>query len=169
MEMGMDARGGRVECEVVEMSWSSDSMVMAVQLVEVGGERGSAPGKLQLYYRGNYHWYLKREFLFVDGLVAAAFDSEKSSLLRMLSAQATLHELELSWGCVVDGSQQSACCVIDGGKVLVTPLRKTVIPPPISMFKLSSPSAPVQEVFCDCSKSADAISERIDCHAGALL
>ena len=41
--------------EIVSMSWSADSELLAV-LLRTGGRQ-----LLQLWHRSNWHWYLKRE------------------------------------------------------------------------------------------------------------
>ena len=53
--------------EVVRMDWNAESDLLAITLVGKG-INDLQYGKVQFYYRNNYHWYLKHEIQLQDGV-----------------------------------------------------------------------------------------------------
>jgi len=120
--------------EVVNgLAWSCDSQVLSIW----------SDNKIQLWVRGNYHWYCKQEVV-ISGLVTQlAWDNENPTVMRFLSKGSSFKEirtLKLDWVTNVsrgnDDSDLSMCGVIDGDKVLVTPFRELVVPPPAAAFEV---------------------------------
>lgn len=103
---------------------------------------------VQLYHRNNYHWYLKQQWS-GDGLVFGRFDSELADRLFLTRSPLSgsdhsgfrVHMIELVWDCCTSNSEDCTAAVVDGKSLLMTPLGKALVPPPMSLYtlKLSSP------------------------------
>lgn len=110
---------------------------------------------MQLYYRGNYHWYLKQQWA-APGLHCLGFDTE--IVCRIFMAQYasmekddvkpgreivrdTLRVADFSWDVMVSGTADGSIAVTDGCSLLLTPLSLNTVPPPMSMYRhqLTSP------------------------------
>lgn len=107
---------------------------------------------MQLYYRGNYHWYLKQQWV-ASGLKCLGFDSETVGRLFMVQSssgnpsnttgcvRSALRIADLAWDVVVSGTSDGSVAVTDGSSLLLTPLALNNVPPPMSMYKHQLPSA----------------------------
>ena len=110
---------------------------------------------MQLYYRGNYHWYLKQQWA-APGLHCLGFDTEIVCRIFMAQyaskekddvkpgwemARDTLRVADYSWDVTVSGTADGSIAVTDGCSLLLTPLSLNTVPPPMSMYRhqLASP------------------------------
>lgn len=104
-------------------------------------------GIVQLYYRGNYHWYLKQQWI-GEHLKFIRFDEE--ILNRFYISQtmrsgkddddcysSVIRRVDFTWDVSNSLSSDSAVAVVDGNKLLVTPLGKHMIPPPMSKYTVN--------------------------------
>jgi IKI3 family len=118
-------------------------------------------GAVQLYYRGNYHWYLKQQWV-GSGLKCLGFDSETVGRLFMVQSnsenvpdttgccgrvRSALRIADLSWDVTVSGTTDGSVAVTDGSSLLLTPLALNNVPPPMSMYKHTLPATCRQSFF----------------------
>jgi len=132
------------ELVVAGLAWSCDSEVLAVW-----GEQ-----ELQLWTRGNYHWYCKQELRVEGVLVQPAWSGEDPTIIRFLvrgEGGEEIRTVRLNWVTAVSmgvgSTDLSMCGVVDGDKVMVTPFRELVVPPPSSAFEVHVKSQVQQVVF----------------------
>eukprot|EP01027_Heterolobosea_sp_BB2_P015726 GEZU01022499.1.p1 GENE.GEZU01022499.1~~GEZU01022499.1.p1 ORF type:complete len:1152 (+),score=352.16 GEZU01022499.1:132-3587(+) len=134
------------EGKVYSLSWNNASEVLAVH-----AELPSRPFPVvQLWFRNNYHWYLKQELRFANSPVDyMTWDVESPLRLHVFCRDGTYHVYEYTWDHHISVGNTSAnpslAAVIDGEKLLLTPFRYAVVPPPISTDSLSF-DAPVHGV-----------------------
>jgi len=93
---------------------------------------GVAGSSVQIWTRGNMHWYLKRERAYgvKEGVVHVEWDDDDATLLRVVTAAGAIETHAHSQD--VDVSLAATVAVIDGPRVLVTPLARTPTPPPLA-------------------------------------
>ncbi|CAL5218701.1 g412 [Coccomyxa viridis] len=117
------------------LSWSPDSQLLAVTICSQASN-----SKVQIWQRSNWHWYLKRE---VQGLgpdrVFTAWH-EEGLCLTMLTSKGLCSEVTLDMQS--SASERGTAAVVDGNRLLVTPLRIAAVPPPLSAVVLEA-QAPI--------------------------
>ena len=157
----------RTAATVEGLSWSADGALLAVSLSGAGGDA------VQVWHRGNYHWYLKYEYVAAPPSDTAApapwarssclwHESDPlSALLFVGSDDARVFTFTWEWmvsspylrpadsggegkgkeGKEGKGKDWSTVASIDGKRLLLTPLRKMIVPPPMSAatLEVSSP------------------------------
>ncbi|KAI8484997.1 hypothetical protein Bbelb_372430 [Branchiostoma belcheri] len=149
---------GKDEMKVLELLWNSDSTVLAVWLEELcsGEKQADTPSTyVQLWTVSNYHWYLKQGLSFgkdlADKPTAVVWDAEHANRLHVVCHGGRYVMYEWSWVINrTDGrtaQDKSYVAVIDGDKVLLTPFRQLVIPPPMSAYSLQLSTAVNQVLF----------------------
>ena len=126
---------------VLSLSWNTDSDIFAVTLED----RATGNQSVLLYTMSNYHWYLKQEIrpsLSVDPSgrptqLRALWHSEDARKLVVLESTGLVRTLDFIWDVTVSASSQArTAAVLDGQAVLLTPLAKQMVPPPMSAWKL---------------------------------
>ncbi|KAI8490926.1 hypothetical protein Bbelb_313450, partial [Branchiostoma belcheri] len=149
---------GKDEMKVLELLWNSESTVLAVWLEELcsGEKQADTPSThVQLWTVSNYHWYLKQSLSFgkdlADKPTAVVWDAEHANRLHVVCHGGRYVMYEWSWVINrTDGrtaQDKSYVAVIDGDKVLLTPFRQLVIPPPMSAYSLQLSTAVNQVLF----------------------
>ncbi|XP_078070069.1 elongator complex protein 1 isoform X2 [Mustelus asterias] len=148
------------QVKVNEMLWNSDSTVLAVWLEDLRSANEGIKDVhqntyVQLWTVGNYHWYLKQSLHFgcdeAERIVSLMWDPE--SLYRLHVLCSGWHYLSFNWHWTTDRSigddsnDFANVAVIDGDKVLVTPFRQTVVPPPMCAYQFQLPCAVNQVMF----------------------
>lgn len=129
--------------EVERLCWNSESDLLVLLLSgEINGEIRS---KIQLYYRSNYHWYLKYEIPF--GLAG-----EKVSCIRLDESEAysfsialtdkseKVYERWIHYRFAWDAStttQKGTAVVVDGVYLNITDFQEVMIPPPMYEKRMS--------------------------------
>ncbi|XP_051018144.1 elongator complex protein 1 [Acomys russatus] len=143
------------EVKVNDLLWNADSSVLAVWLEDLPKEDGPTPRSyVQLWTVGNYHWYLKQSLPFST--------SGKNRIVSLLWDPVTPCRLHVfcqgwrylccDWHWTTDRNSGNSAndlanvAVIDGKRVLITVFRQTVIPPPMSTYRLVIPH-PVNQVM----------------------
>ena len=136
-----EPESGQLQLAKVALEWNSDSTVLAVM---VGGE-------VQLWTMGNYHWYLKK-VVTVDHSTSVppqlSWHPEKALHFAVAStsgvalAEEILHTTR---GTCLPPYDIGAVAVIDGTTVKLTPFRTANVPPPMSLFDVTTDS-PVADV-----------------------
>ena len=130
--------------EVLGLTWDVESDLLAVTLREPA-EGGC--DKVQLWYRSNYHWYMKQEFQYHgDRQVArVAFHEEKPGILYIFfKGIMEWYEYEVLWQpsqIQILSSKTCAAYVVDGSSLNMTALDQAMVPPPMyaSSIALESP------------------------------
>lgn len=128
------------EMIVKEVMWNQDSSTLLIWLQKCGSVEGdqNPVNTLQLWTTGNYHWYLKQELQFTEGLISVQWDAELPLLLHLLTPTHLHHyrwtvTTDISRGLGLSDLAQVA--VIDGSILKITPFRQCVIPPPMSSYE----------------------------------
>ena len=124
----------------IRLEWNSDSTVLAIVLDDV----------VQLWTMGNYHWYLKEEIAMDSHNVCLAWHPEKA--LRYAVATSKSVVLAEDIFCTARGTcrpphDHGAVAVIDGNTVKITPFRVANVPPPMSLFEVTTDSSVIDIAF----------------------
>eukprot|EP01034_Spumella_vulgaris_P024576 gene24576-30941_t len=134
------------EWQVTHLEWDLPSTLLAVNIRAVsksGPSEVTHPHIVQLYYRNNYHWYLKQQWE-GESLRFLGFDAEVVNRLYM-SQQVTGAEggdslpavriVDITWDVVNSiNTADSSTAVVDGSRLLLTPLGRNTVPPPMSLY-----------------------------------
>ncbi|GMF24460.1 unnamed protein product [Phytophthora lilii] len=165
------------EFRVGRVQWNSSSDVLAVTLHPTadGNESGDKNNKrsvVQLWSRNNYHWYLKQELRLAgeEQILDFSWDDEVAGRLYILACSfstlnLSFYEHEFAWDiCSVEDErlqEQSlhtdekapqrrsvaVTAVIDGSRLLLTPLHQAMVPPPFALLQATFDAAVNSIVF----------------------
>ncbi|KAK3098402.1 hypothetical protein FSP39_019180 [Pinctada imbricata] len=137
---------------VKELLWNNDSSVLCVwceDLTEKGGQQKQPHSYIQLWIMSNYHWYLKQSLHFRDEagdrVVSVMWDPEHTYRLHLVCQNGKY--LQYTWSWTTHVSQAGLVAVTDSDKVLMTPMDKMVVPPPMSAYHVECPYVS-QVTFC---------------------
>ncbi|XP_046559311.1 LOW QUALITY PROTEIN: putative elongator complex protein 1 [Haliotis rubra] len=145
--------------KVREVLWNMESTVLAVWCEEMCPDRlNQHPEHLpvsyvQLWTVNNYHWYLKQSLQFpaAQRVLDVQWDPEHGYRMHIVCSGAQYLQYTWSWvTCHSFGKSAddlATVTAIDGHKVLVTPMRQMVVPPPLSAFQLELPAPGSQVTF----------------------
>ncbi len=135
--------------EVTALDWDLPSTLLAVAMRSYPIDKSSSTinfvGCVQVYYRENYHWYLKQQWVDHD-LTWLGFDSELanrlylSQLVEIPSLSGIIYDqalrvVDIYWSVSRTETRDSTVCVSDGSSLLLTPLGYHSVPPPMSMYQ----------------------------------
>ena len=127
---------------VKDLFWNLDSTVLLVWLEDLTAINDGC-SFLQLWTMGNYHWYLKDEFKFDEKILRLFWDQDICYTLHVLTECGVVHEINFLFtvdkSLGEDETDLAQVFVIDGTELLLTPLRKVLIPPPVSAYKVLFP------------------------------
>lgn len=143
---------GEDEARVTSLAWSADSACLGVAVrYAKTGERA-----VQIWTRSNMHWYLKHETRYdaSEGKVCMEWDLESGSTLRAYTERGLLERFNLFWETTV--SDCGTCAVVDGDALLITPMFRTPIPPPLCAAKIVFDAPVVAAAFKPHRRSGDA-------------
>lgn len=128
-----------VTLEFLKFNCNSDLLAAVV--------RGEVFDTLKIWSFSNNHWYLKQEMRFSkEDKVKFIWDLMNPLKLIYWTLAGRVITYKFVWVTAVIGN--STTFVIDGSKVLVTPLSLSLIPPPMSFLTLDF-SSPVRDMtFC---------------------
>lgn len=152
---------------VKQIGWNIDSDVLAVVLESTTTDQ-QQQSVVQLWTRNNYHWYLKQERrLHAENkkLVQFAWDDERANQLHLLTSSGSsadptaLLQEEFVWdvsraerdvlSATTNASKSIVVTgVIDGDRLLLTPLHQALVPPPFALHQLEFP-APINSLVFD--------------------
>jgi elongator complex protein 1 len=138
-----------VAWRVSSVHWDLSTTLLAVGFHQSALTAEESLSYVQIYCRGNYHWYLKQQFSGV-GLSCLGFDAEVSSKLYMTqcgslvetgSLAPAIRIVEFAWDVTRSMTPESSVAVVDGYQILLTSLGICNVPPPMSQYqvKLSRP------------------------------
>jgi len=154
---------------VTGLDWNNESDLLSVTFrvicnskSEEGGEEEkiSEYGKVQLWHRNNYHWYLKYELRYEKDTIVnfVSFGEEQSYKLTVsLSSSSSFGKdkhvtqwrvYDFVWDASIvhPNDFNGTAYVIDGNKINATPLGRAMIPPPMSAGSIDDLDAPVVSV-----------------------
>lgn len=126
--------------ERIRLEWNSDSTVLAVIFKDV----------TQLWTMGNYHWYLKQEIPVEPESTLLSWHPEKALRFAAASTSGVVlaeHIFYTAQGSCHQPHDNGAVAVIDGDSVKLTPFRTANVPPPMSLFEISTAAAIVDVAF----------------------
>ncbi|KAK3073710.1 putative elongator complex protein 1 [Teratosphaeriaceae sp. CCFEE 6253] len=129
----------------IGLQWNGDSTVLAVTLAD----------RVQLWTTGNYHWYLKQELCFQgepgpESLLGASWHPERPLQLACCSyneLRLTEYVFAVDRGSVISRNDQGLVAVIDGKRLMNTPLRTSNVPPPMAFDEVELPSSAAEVAF----------------------
>ncbi|XP_067666360.1 elongator complex protein 1-like [Haliotis asinina] len=146
--------------KVREVLWNMESTVLAVWCEEMCSdflnqhpEQHLPVSYVQLWAVNNYHWYLKQSLQFpaAQRVLDVQWDPEHGYRMHIMCSGAQYLQYTWSWvTCHSLGKSEddlATVTVIDGDKVLVTPMRQMVVPPPLSAYQLELPAPASQVTF----------------------
>ncbi|OWF47940.1 putative elongator complex protein 1 [Mizuhopecten yessoensis] len=147
------------DIQVKEMCWNLDSTVLMLQLedlVQNPGGQTTPRTYVQIWTMNNYHWYLKQSLPFDgtadDKIVSVVWDPEHVYRLHIICSGGKYLQYTWSWATHfstgISKDNQALVAVIDGDRVLLTPMRDMVTPPPMSAYYLQLPCPVNQVAFC---------------------
>jgi elongator complex protein 1 len=122
---------GDVPSIIHSLQWNSNSELLFIAFSSC----------VQLWFRSNYHWYMKQEISLEGEMVELVkWDSEKPYLL-FLFTKKSFFQFHFQWEISFDkqvNKKNNPCLVsvIDKEKVYMTPLSLSLIPPPMCLTTL---------------------------------
>ncbi|KAK9365136.1 IKI3 family-domain-containing protein [Lipomyces kononenkoae] len=124
---------------ILDLQWNVESSVLAVLL----------NNRIQLWTMSNYYWYLKQE-VYLQGAEPLAFMKwHPERPLTMILGNGNLLEIhEFAWdlfsGCNSPPNDNGVLMVVNGSKLMITPLGIANTPPPMSFRDLEILGTPSQ-------------------------
>lgn len=159
--------------EVESLHWDLATLCLAVGLKSIGNKSTVPIGVVQIYYRGNYHWYLKQQWS-EPKLRCHGFDGEAVNRLYLSQADdrghsSILRVIETHWEVSCSSTRDCTVGVIDGANILLSPLGRAVVPPPMSKYNITLP-APIRYLsFWSCDGYRDGAEWGMVCLVGQGL
>lgn len=120
-----------------QLAWNADGELLAVMINN---------SEALIYNQSNYHWYLKQCLIFDGDVDRLVWDLEQPYRLKVKLCNGRQDCFIFDWMTTVSTDESNTVAVIDGADVLLTPLQRCVIPPPMSFRTIRFPSA-VNGVF----------------------
>jgi hypothetical protein len=127
---------------VVDLFWSLDSSVLFVKVRNTEGADW-----LLMYYRANYHWFLKNTMELKREDICLSLSCEKHKRHKLLIiggedfqiVEYSIHHSEKEWKNLSEElkDKHQFQYFIDGPTLHLTDLSKCLMPPPLSMLKRS--------------------------------
>ncbi|KAF4351235.1 hypothetical protein G4B88_019337 [Cannabis sativa] len=134
LERSLFSINEEVNSKIEMLKWNCNSDLLAALV------RCENYDCIKVWFFSNNHWYLKHEIRYSrEDKVCFMWDPVKQLQLICwtLGGQVTLYNFNWSTAIMED----STALVIDGSKILVTPLSLSLMPPPMYLFSLKFPSA----------------------------
>ncbi|KAH6803923.1 IKI3 family protein [Perilla frutescens var. frutescens] len=131
--------GINVTLEFLKFNCNSDLLAAVV--------RGETVDTLKIWHFSNNHWYLKQEIRYSkeDG-IKFMWDLTNPLKLICWTLDGRIITCKFVWVTAVIGN--SIAFVIDGSRILVTPLSLSLMPPPMYFLDLEFPNAVRDVSFC---------------------
>ncbi|PKA61888.1 Elongator complex protein 1 [Apostasia shenzhenica] len=131
--------------EINNIKWNCGSDLLAISVT------CNKHDAVKVWYFSNNHWYLKQEIRFSkkDGM-KFMWDPTKPMHLICWTLNGRIMTYNFVWISAV--TEDSIALVVDGSKLLVSPLSLSIMPPPMSLFTLKFPNS-IQEVSFLCKNS----------------
>eukprot|EP01080_Neovahlkampfia_damariscottae_P006033 gene6033-10035_t len=129
--------------KIHNLEWNSNSEILSIFFTP----SNSNQPMIQLWYRNNYHWYLKQEIINFGNNneypIFVKFDSDNLFLIHTFSNKGNYHSYSFQWEISnsihhLSKDNSSLISVIDRKQLLLTPLKYCLIPPPMSCTKIET-------------------------------
>nr|GEU54849.1 elongator complex protein 1 [Tanacetum cinerariifolium] len=132
--------GEGIDATIENLKWNCNSDLLAAIV------RRETYDSVKIWSFSNNHWYLKHDFRYSkqDG-VRFMWDPVKPLSLISWTLKGLVKVYDFVWITAV--TENSVALVVDGSKVLVTPLSLTLIPPPMYLFELQFPCSVREMAF----------------------
>ncbi|KAJ8304476.1 hypothetical protein KUTeg_018059 [Tegillarca granosa] len=163
---------GVKDVKVKEVLWNMESTVLAVWCEDLQEEEANKVPKsyVQLWTCGNYHWYLKQSLHFngleKERVVAVEWDPEQAYRLHIICGGGKYLQYTWSWATISSTGKSeddpTIVSVIDGDRVLMTPTRDMVVPPPMSAYYIHLPCTVNSLAFCQGTQTHDVAILTVD-------
>lgn len=123
------------------VQWNLTSDVLMVHFTPAASSNKDV---IQLWFRNNYHWYLKQELSFSNENIQprlVTWDSELPMRLHVFTSDGNYDRYDYAWNhdspSVLAKNNVCSMAVIDGKEVRFTPLRYALVPPPMAAASIS--------------------------------
>lgn len=123
------------------IKWNCNSELLATLL------RGGRHDTLKIWLYSNNHWYVKQEIR-CSKEAGAKFMWNPTKPLQLVGWNLHGEVVIYNFTWVTAVMSDSTAFVVDGSKILVTPLSLSLIPPPMYLFSLTFPAAVRHFSFC---------------------
>ncbi|CAA2978651.1 elongator complex 1 isoform X1 [Olea europaea subsp. europaea] len=131
--------GTDVTIEILKFNCNSELLAAVI--------RGETFDTIKIWLFSNNHWYLKQEIRYLkQDMVKFMWDPTKPLQLNCWTLHGQITTYKLFW--VTSVMDNSTAFVIDGSKMLVTPLSLSLMPPPMYFFNLEFPAAVRDMAVC---------------------
>jgi elongator complex protein 1 len=148
---------------IQNLEWNTMSDILMVHL-----RYGSTGDAVQLWTRSNYHWYLKWEHRYSQHCSRILWDEEDPYRLDVLGTSGEWHEYTFQWATShVAKDLYHTAFVVDGAKLLLTPLEKALVPPPMAAATIQFAASVTELVVSYCTHGTDNPDTSVLC--GAVL
>ncbi|KAK9064148.1 hypothetical protein SSX86_018020 [Deinandra increscens subsp. villosa] len=130
-----------IDATIENLKWNCNSDLLAAIV------RTKTYDSIKIWFFSNNHWYLKQEIRHLkhDG-VRFMWDPIKPLDLISWTLEGQMKVYHFIWISSVTDS--SVALVVDGSKILVTPLSLSLIPPPMYLFQLQFSCSVRETAFC---------------------
>ena len=129
-----------VDVDVLDAVWNADSDVLALLVHRAASKQQS----VQLWAMSNYVYQLKHEVCLrasaSPGALSMIWDPESALHLVVVGDDGRVHSMLFDWDVDVSLTERRWAAVVDGFTVKLTPLARTIIPPPMSFASITFPS-----------------------------
>ncbi|KAL2558017.1 Elongator complex protein 1 [Forsythia ovata] len=131
--------GTDVTIEILKFNCNSELLAAVV--------RGETFDTIKIWFFSNYYWYLKQEIRYLkQDTVKFMWDPTKPLQLICWTFHGQITTYKFFWVTAV--MDNSTAFVIDGSKILITPLSLSLMPPPMYFFNLEFPAAVRDMAVC---------------------
>ena len=133
------------DADVLDVAWNADSDVLALLVHHPSSSSPSSPphSSIHLYASSNHHYQLKAEVDLIPGppsTLSLLWDPDRPLHLLTISQLGEVHSLSFEWDVDVSLTPSRWAAVIEGVDVKLTPLARTLIPPPLCYASITFPS-----------------------------
>ncbi|XP_076957188.1 elongator complex protein 1-like isoform X2 [Bidens hawaiensis] len=129
-----------VDATIENLKWNCNSDLLAAIV------RTKAYDSIKIWFFSNNHWYLKQEIRYLKkDEVRFMWDPVKPLSLISWTLEGLIKLQNFIW--ISSVTDNSVALVIDGSKILVTPLSISLIPPPMYLFQLRFPCSVRETAF----------------------
>ncbi|KAI3817744.1 hypothetical protein L1987_11542 [Smallanthus sonchifolius] len=129
-----------IDATIENLKWNCNSDLLAAIV------RTKTYDSIKIWFFSNNHWYLKQEIRYLkeDG-VRFMWDPVKPLNLISWTLEGLIKVYNFIW--ISSVTDNSVALVVDGSKILVTPLSLSLIPPPMYLFQLQFPCSVRETAF----------------------
>ncbi|KAJ0546308.1 putative transcription factor WD40-like family [Helianthus annuus] len=129
-----------IDATLVNLKWNCNSDLLAAVV------RTKTYDSIKIWFFSNNYWYLKQEIRYSkhDG-VRFMWDPVKPLSLISWTLEGVIKVYNFIW--ISSVTDNSVALVVDGSKILVTPLSLSLIPPPMYLFELRFPCSVRETAF----------------------